>query len=108
MSPIGRDRNAEDRIAYLERELVTARAAANSWKEELMRLRQQPEGDAITKAHMARVKVLETALIEITKGAGPFNRDPLKHAENCIEAMKATAQEALYDSSGITPQNGRS
>ena len=35
------------------------------------------------------------ALAQIATGAGPFNRDPLKHAENCIESMKSVARAAL-------------
>jgi hypothetical protein len=35
------------------------------------------------------------ALEMIAKGEGAFNRDPLKHAANCIESMKALAREAL-------------
>jgi len=35
------------------------------------------------------------ALREIAKGEGAFSRDPLKHAENCIESMKAIAGAAL-------------
>jgi len=42
-----------------------------------------------------RTKNLEAALREIAKGAGPFSRDPLTHAFNCIESMKAIAVEAL-------------
>ena len=38
-----------------------------------------------------RTKNLEAALREIAKGAGPFSRDPLTHAFNCIESMKAIA-----------------
>jgi hypothetical protein len=38
---------------------------------------------------------MRAALQEITRGAGPFSRDPLKHADNCIEAMKAIATGAL-------------
>ena len=41
--------------------------------------------------------VLVKALKEITKGEGPFNRDPLQHAENCIEEMQATARKALSE-----------
>jgi hypothetical protein len=37
----------------------------------------------------------KAALEEIRKGAGPYSRDPLEHATNTIEAMKALAAEAL-------------
>uniref|UniRef100_A0A6M3KHQ7 Uncharacterized protein n=1 Tax=viral metagenome TaxID=1070528 RepID=A0A6M3KHQ7_9ZZZZ len=38
---------------------------------------------------------LKMALIEISKAEGPYSRDPLTHAGNCIEAMKNLAIEAL-------------
>ena len=34
-------------------------------------------------------------LQDIEKGEGEFNRDPLIHADNTINAMKALAKEAL-------------
>ena len=40
---------------------------------------------------------LREALGEISKGAGPFSHDPLTHARDCIECMKATAAAALWD-----------
>ena len=40
---------------------------------------------------------LRDALGEISKGAGPFSHDPLTHARDCIECMKATAMAALGD-----------
>jgi hypothetical protein len=43
-------------------------------------------------AELAR---LREALEEIAKGEGPYNMDPLKHAENCIKYMVQTATEAL-------------
>lgn len=38
---------------------------------------------------------LKKLLEEITEGKGPYSRDPLEHAENCIENMKKLAREAL-------------
>ncbi len=38
---------------------------------------------------------VRAVLEEIAKGEGPFNRDPLEHASNTIDAMKALASEAL-------------
>ena len=32
---------------------------------------------------------------EIKKGDGPYNMDPMKHAENCIKNMVNIATEAL-------------
>lgn len=40
-------------------------------------------------------KKLEVALQEIAKGEGAFSRDPLEHAKNTIENMKAIALGAL-------------
>jgi hypothetical protein len=42
-----------------------------------------------------RIARLETALREISEGRGTFSRDPLEHASNCIEEMKAIAIKAL-------------
>lgn len=38
---------------------------------------------------------LREALKEISKGEGPFSRDPLEHAGNVIDSMKNIATEAL-------------
>jgi len=43
----------------------------------------------------AEKAVLLAALGEITLGEGAFNRDPLKHAENCIDSMKTCARAAI-------------
>lgn len=32
---------------------------------------------------------------EIIQGAGPYSRDPLEHADNCINAMKQLAVDAI-------------
>lgn len=45
----------------------------------------------------AEIARLREALGEISKGAGPFSHDPLTHARDCIECMKATAAAALWD-----------
>ena len=39
--------------------------------------------------------VVKKALQEISIGSGAFSRDPLEHAENCIDNMKEIAAEAL-------------
>jgi hypothetical protein len=44
---------------------------------------------------LERIRELEITLQEISKGEGPYNEDPLKHAANCIEDMKRIAKEAL-------------
>jgi hypothetical protein len=46
------------------------------------------------------IKEAVEALTEIAKGAGPFNRDPLIHAENTIEHMKETALECITKLTG--------
>lgn len=38
---------------------------------------------------------LRNYLSEIAKGSGPFSRDELTHADNCINAMKDLANKAL-------------
>ena len=43
---------------------------------------------------------LREALTEIARGTGPFSRDRLTHAENCIEAMKQLALDALAPGAG--------
>lgn len=37
----------------------------------------------------------KAALVEISKGRGPFKLDPLEHANSCIECMKTVAITAL-------------
>ncbi len=49
-------------------------------------------------SHDALVRALE----EIAEGAGPFSRDPLTHAENCIDDMKERARAALALARGET------
>jgi hypothetical protein len=43
---------------------------------------------------------LREALKEIQKGDGAFSRDPLTHASNCIDNMKAIARKALEQHHG--------
>ncbi len=44
---------------------------------------------------VARLEVLKSVLKEIAKGEGRFSRDPLEHASNTIEDMKALARAEL-------------
>jgi hypothetical protein len=44
---------------------------------------------------LARIGQLEAGLREIAKGEGEFSRDPLTHATNTIESMKAIATATL-------------
>lgn len=56
----------------------------------------KPNADMI-----ASVPEMREALQEIAKGKGRFSRDPLTHASNTIEDMKALAVGAL---AGVQPQ----
>lgn len=49
---------------------------------------------------MAAVPDLLAALEEIAKGEGAYSRDPLTHAENTIDAMKALASAAIQKARG--------
>ncbi len=44
---------------------------------------------------LARVRELEGALTEIAKGEGEYSRDPMEHAINTIDSMKAIATKAI-------------
>lgn len=56
-----------------------------------------------TAAERDRLKVenaeLREALKAIAEGAGPYSRDPLKHAEGVIESQRKIAREALAKTS---------
>jgi hypothetical protein len=57
------------------------------------------EEDAIAawnrRAPDPRIEKAREALAKIAEGAGPYSRDPLTHAANTIDAMKALAVKAL-------------
>lgn len=53
--------------------------------------RKREEQERIVKANERML----TALREIVKGVGPYNRDNRIHASNTIDAMKAIAQAAI-------------
>lgn len=38
---------------------------------------------------------IKPMLEEISQGTGAYSRDPIQHAENCIEHMKELAKKAL-------------
>lgn len=40
-------------------------------------------------------RISTLAFEDIAKGAGPYSRDPLTHADNCVESMKHSANYAL-------------
>ena len=79
---------AQDQMGRLGEELegcrwfIGHRAAVKVWRE---------------RAEQAEARLAEVVgiLHEIEEGAGPFSRDPLEHASNCIEAMKAKVRAAL-------------
>ena len=45
----------------------------------------------------AEIDKLRAALTEIARGEGAYNRDPLTHASNTIDSMKALAATALEE-----------
>ena len=51
--------------------------------------------DCAACAWRAQAEALAGALQEVSLGRGPFDRDHLKHADNCIDAMKEVARSAL-------------
>lgn len=53
------------------------------------------EGLALRNRETCPVCTLRDALREISKGQGPYSRDPLTHAGNCIEDMRGIALAAL-------------
>lgn len=57
---------------------------------------RNPDGPAAADT----IEALYEALTEIAKGEGPFSRDPLIHAENCIESMKDIAHAAIAKARG--------
>lgn len=58
-------------------------------------LDQPPKESGQAPTMAERVQKLETALREIQKGEGRFSTDPLEHASNTIDDMKAIATAAL-------------
>lgn len=42
-----------------------------------------------------KILIMLEALKEIAEGRGPYNIDPLKHADNCIQSMVQLAKEAI-------------
>lgn len=59
------------------------------------------------KAAVLLLPRLAEALTKIAEGAGPYSRDPLTHAENCIEAMKETARALLAEVERVKGETGR-
>lgn len=44
-----------------------------------------------------RIEYYRKALDEISQGKGPYSRDPLTHADNCVNSMKDIAKKALNE-----------
>lgn len=42
-----------------------------------------------------KLEQIKKLLEEIADGSGAYNRDPLQHAENCIEHMKDLARKGI-------------
>jgi hypothetical protein len=82
----------EKRCAAAEAKLAEAQAAHDT------EFRQRRIFEEKLKEAEAREAKLREALEQIGEGAGPFSRDPLEHAANCIKAMKRIARDALVAS----------
>ena len=54
-----------------------------------------PNKNSLESELRDRIEELEEALRQIAKGEGPFSRDPLTHAANCVENMQKIAIDAL-------------
>jgi predicted nucleic acid-binding Zn-ribbon protein len=84
----------------LHRQLTEQIERADHAEEEIKRLRarvghlERAESLKILQLR-DRIEELKSALSEIAEGRGPFSRDPLEHADNCIEDMKRIATEAI-------------
>lgn len=73
------------------------KCAAGEW--ETVCVVKTDDWKELAALYAAAPAMLE-ALREISRGAGPFSRDPLTHADNCIDAMKALAIEAIFKATG--------
>ena len=49
------------------------------------------------KALRLELRQVKEALLQISKGEGPFSRDQLQHCSNTVETMKEIARNALAD-----------
>jgi hypothetical protein len=52
-------------------------------------------GTVMKSPDQQRIDYLESALRKIAEKSGPYSKDPLEHADNCIENMARIAQGAL-------------
>lgn len=74
--------------------------AAGEW--ETVCIIKTADWNRLAKLFAAAPAMLE-ALKEISKGQGPFSRDQLTHADNCIDAMKALALDAIAKAEPANP-----
>lgn len=89
-------RSAAAELSRLQADKERLEGELRDMTDDYMR-RHKDVGDMMERALSAeqRIKALEKALREISKGEGRFSRDPLEHASNTIEDMKALAIEAI-------------
>ena len=85
---------ADKEVARLTASLEAAERERDDWKQRA------------EKAEAA-LKVAVEALEEIKKGRGPFDRDPLLHCGNTVDAMKQEAAEALTRITALRTLEGR-
>lgn len=83
-------------VQFINNQIValTARAEAADTLVETLRAEVRLQLEARFAAE-ASVASLREALDVVAQGKGPFSRDPLTHAGNCIDAMKTVAEAAL-------------
>ena len=80
----------------IDKETALPLIQINSLNENLsLEIAVRGIAEAQMNADWKRVRPLIEALEEISLGKGPFSRDQLTHAENCVEAMKGLAVKAL-------------
>ena len=63
--------------------------------------------DFARKVRDEEIETLRDALGKIAEGRAPFSRDRLTHAENCIEMMQKTANDALTTFTAKEPLSRR-
>ena len=61
---------------------------------EVLHVSDEAEANANARL-IASAPGMLAALRKVAKGEGAFNRDPLTHASNCIESMKAIAEAEI-------------
>ncbi len=89
-----RDAQARKDLDQKDHELAEARAEVEQLRADGATVAASIQAKRAEQAE-AKLKAVVEALEQIVEGAGPFSRDPLEHASNCINAMKAAALAAL-------------